>query len=293
MFPPVVPAPPSPRRWRLPGGELDFARGPALVGILNLTPDSFSDGGRLSESTFLLRRARALLDAGATLLDLGGESTRPGAKPVAVEEELARVLPALRLLRAELPQARLSLDTRRAAVARAGVEAGAEAINDISMLADPAMAAVAASTGAGLIISHLRGEPATMQQAPHFDDPVAEVAAELAAAAEQALDAGVDPAAIVLDPGIGFGKTLDHNLALLRNPDALRWRDRPLFVGVSRKRMLGALLPEDHPGREDPGARDGATALCSALLAWRGVELLRVHEVAASAAAVRLAHALV
>lgn len=263
-----------------------------MVGILNLTPDSFSDGGELASPDTLLARAATHLAAGAVLLDLGGESTRPGAAPVSPDEELARVLPAISLLRRELPHARLSLDTRHARVARAGLALGVEVINDISMLADPDMAATVAAAGAGLVISHLRGVPATMHHAPDFTDVVAEVAQELATAADRAVAAGVQPEAIVLDPGIGFGKTLEHNLALLQQPDRLRWRNRALFIGVSRKRMLGALLPEGHPGQSQPPARDLATAVTSALLAWRGVELLRVHDVAASADALRIAGAL-
>jgi dihydropteroate synthase len=264
-----------------------------IVGVLNVTPDSFSDGGRFLRSDSeldrgaLLRAAEALLAGGADVLDVGGESTRPGAAPVSTTEEIRRTRPAIEAL-AKRFGARLSIDTRSAEVADAALDAGASIVNDVSGLrSDPALAAVVARRGAGLVLGHLRGEPATMQDDVHFDDVLAEVADELAASVARALAAGVAPAAIAVDPGIGFGKRLPHNLALLANVGRLRARlGLPVLVGPSRKAFLGELTG-------DPvEARDGATQAACAIAVFEGADAVRVHDVAGARRVVAVARAL-
>jgi dihydropteroate synthase len=246
-------------------------RGPALVGILNLTPDSFSDGGELPTSASVLERARTMRDAGALILDLGGESTRPGAEPVAVDEELARVMPAVELLVADGHL--ISVDTRRAEVARVALSAGAHLINDVGGLRDPAMVSALAEAGAPGVAMHMRGEPATMQREPDYDDVVAEVGAFVLASARRALDAGVPD--VVIDPGIGFGKGFDHNIELLVRLDELCAGPHPLMLGASRKRFLGRIA-----GVERAGDRDPASVAVHLHGAAKGAALLRVHDVA-------------
>jgi dihydropteroate synthase len=270
-----------------------FPRGRVtIVGVLNLTPDSFSDGGRWLRSDgapdlgALLRAGEALLAAGAHVLDLGGESTRPGAQPVAAAEEIARVAPALEALAKRLG-APLSVDTRKAAVAEAALDAGATIVNDVSGLRhDPALAAAAARRGAGLILGHLRGEPATMQREIRFDDVVGEVAAELLASAERARAAGIPDERLAADPGIGFGKRTEHSLALLARVGELRARvGLPILVGPSRKSFLGELTGDP------PEARDVASHAACAVAIFAGADAVRVHDVAGArrAAAVALA----
>lgn len=273
----------SSRTWKIRRQEIHFRQSPLLIGVLNCTPDSFSDGGEKTSLPKLLASAQNLLTQGATILEVGGESTRPGATPVSETEEINRIHPAITALKNQFPEAILSLDTRKAAVAQAGLKAGADILNDISLLSEPKIATLAAESGAGLVLSHLRGTPETMQQNPTFADVVTEVTKELATAAQLACSLGVAKEQIVLDPGIGFGKTTDHNLSLLRHLHRLRWQDRPLFVGVSRKRFLGEIcnLP-------NPKDRDLATAVSSAFLAQNQVELIRVHNVAASNQALQL-----
>ena len=269
-----------------------FPRGRVtIVGVLNLTPDSFSDGGRFlrdgaPDLAALLRAAEEMLAAGADVLDVGGESTRPGAQPVAEAEEIARVVPALEALAKGLP-ARLSIDTRKARVAEAALDAGAQLVNDVSGLRhDPALAAVAARRGAGLILGHLRGEPATMQREIRFGDVVAEVAAELSASAALARAAGIPDERLAVDPGIGFGKRLAQNLALLAGAGRLRELvGLPVLVGPSRKSFLGELTG-------DPaGERDLASHAACAVAIFAGADAVRVHDVAGArrAAAVALA----
>jgi dihydropteroate synthase len=264
-----------------------------IVGVLNLTPDSFSDGGRFLghdsalDRGALLRAAEALLAGGADVLDVGGESTRPGAAAVSTAEEIRRTRPAIEALAKQFG-ARLSIDTRSAEVADAALDAGASIVNDVSGLrSDPALAAVVARRGAGLVLGHLRGEPATMQHDVHFDDVLAEVADELAASVARALAAGVAPAAIAVDPGIGFGKRLPHNLALLANVGRLRARlGLPVLVGPSRKAFLGELTG-------DPvEARDSATQAACAIAVFEGADAVRVHDVAGARRAVTVARAL-
>jgi dihydropteroate synthase len=250
---------------------LELAR-PRIMGILNATPDSFSDGGRFADPVRALDRALEMVDAGADLLDVGGESTRPGARPVPPEEELARILPVIKALKARLPTP-ISVDTRKAEVARAALDAGADVINDVSALHDAAMGVVVAASGAGLVLMHMRGNPQTMQRAPSYHDVAGEVAAELSAALMRAREAGIAAERIVIDPGIGFAKTAEHNLELLGRLDELASLGRPILLGPSRKAFLGKLLGDVPPERRDVGT---AAACVVGLL--RGVRIFRVHE---------------
>jgi dihydropteroate synthase len=259
------------------------------MGVLNVTPDSFSDGGRWLDRDHAVAHGVAMRDAGADLVDVGGESTRPGAGRVDAEVETARVLPVVRELVAE--GVRVSIDTTRAAVAEAAVEAGAAVVNDVSGgLADPAMAPAVAVARVPWILMHWRGHSDRMSRLATYDDVVREVRAELVARVDAAVRAGVEPAALVLDPGLGFAKTGAHNWALLRRLDALTELGFPVLVGASRKRFLGDLLADDGVPRPT-GGRDGATAAVSALAAQAGAWGVRVHDVAGSLDAVRVAAA--
>ena len=261
-----------------------YPRG-ALVGVLNVTPDSFSDGGEHLAFDAAVAHGLRLAAEGAALVDVGGESTRPGAEPVTAERELARVLPVVEVLAAE--GIAVSIDTSKAVVARAALAAGAVLVNDVTALrASAELASVVAEAEADLCLMHMLGEPRTMQDDPRYDDVVAEVESFLAERAEAAVAAGVSRDRIVLDPGIGFGKTLAHNLALLRALPRLA-RLGPLLVGVSRKRFLGALT-----GR-DVAADRVAASVAAALYCYRGgAHLLRVHDVAATADALAVERAL-
>ncbi|MBI4576878.1 MAG: dihydropteroate synthase [Planctomycetes bacterium] len=244
------------------------------MGVLNVTPDSFSDGGACLEVEAAVRRGRELAAQGADVIDVGGESTRPGAAEVPPEEELRRVLPVLERL-AAVVDVPLSVDTRRAEVARRALEAGARVVNDVSALGDPRMAQVCAAAGATVVLMHMRGRPADMQADPRYDDVVGEVAGLLAGARERARREGVAPGSIWVDPGIGFGKTLAHNLALLAALPRLRVETGcPLLVGVSRKSFLGALT--GRPVAERVHGTAGAVAMCVA----GGADAVRVHDVA-------------
>ncbi len=257
-----------------------------IMGIVNVTPDSFSDGGRWQGEDRLAARIDQLLAEGADLIDVGGESTRPFAQPVGEAEELARVLPAVRAVRrrSEVP---VSVDTTKATVARAALEAGADLINDVSALRhDPAMVTVVRDSGCRVVIMHRLGTPGDMQLAPHYEDVVAEINRFLAGRIAWLEEQGVDRSRVIVDPGLGFGKTLEHNLDILRNVAAFKQHGCPLLIGHSRKSFLGRLL--DLMVTE----RDPATAVVSALLAGRGVDILRVHDVLASRQAVQLAEAL-
>lgn len=263
-----------------------------VVGVLNATPDSFSDGGRFVagdriDLDAVVAEALRMQRAGAHVLDVGGESTRPGAVEVPAEIEVARVVPILEALSkaCELP---LSIDTRKSAVARAALAAGAGIVNDVSGgRFDPALLAIAAEQGAWLVLGHLRGTPATMQDAPQFHDVLGEVAEELAASVAHAEAAGVVPAQIVVDPGIGFGKRQQDNLALLANAGWLGERlGKPVLVGPSRKAFLGQLTGD----RVDQ--RDVATAAACAVAVFAGADAIRVHDVGAGVRAARVGAAL-
>lgn len=251
--------------------ELRFPR-PSVMGIVNVTPDSFSDAGLNFEAETAIASARRMLEEGAAIIDIGGESTRPGALAVGLEEELRRVIPVLEALAG----APISIDTSKAEVARRALELGAELVNDVTALrGDPLMAEVVASSNACLCLMHLRGEPRTMQATPHYHDVVSEVAAFLEQRLAFAVAHGVREERICLDPGIGFGKTVEHNLALVNRLDVLLAFGRPVLIGFSRKRSLGRLLG-------DPEAERGTTAasIGAALAAFgRGVSIFRVHDV--------------
>jgi dihydropteroate synthase len=267
---------------------LDFARGPLLMGILNVTPDSFSDSGTYGGTAAAVRCALAMAGEGADLIDVGGESTRPGAAAVSVEEELGRVLPVITALASQLP-GRISVDTYKAKVAAQALAAGAYMINDISALRmDAEMVAVLRDARCPVVLMHMQGEPRTMQEAPSYDDVVEEVHRFFCERLEWAVDHGLREDDLLLDPGIGFGKTVEHNLQLLRNLRSFRTLGRPLVVGTSRKRFLGSIL-----GIEKPRERDNATAATTALAVWQGAHIVRVHEVAHNREAARVAHALV
>lgn len=252
-----------------------------VMGILNVTPDSFSDGGRFAARDAALRHAERMVTAGATLIDVGGESTRPGARPVSPVEELERVAPVVEALAAELDVV-ISLDTSTPAVMREGARLGAGLINDVRALRRDGALEAAADTGLPVCLMHMLGEPGTMQQDPRYDDVVGEVCAFLEQRMAACAEAGVVRERIVLDPGFGFAKTLDHNLSLFKHLDVVRALGRPLLVGVSRKSMIGQAL-----GREVHERLYGGIAL-AALAVANGACILRVHDVAETVDAVRM-----
>ncbi|WP_443623212.1 dihydropteroate synthase [Cellulomonas xiejunii] len=259
-----------------------------VMGVVNVTPDSFSDGGRWFDAAGAVERGLSLLDEGADLLDVGGESTRPGAARVPVEEELARVLPVVEQLVAH--GAVVSVDTTRAVVAAQAVDRGAVLVNDVSGgLADPDMASVVARTGAAYVAMHWRGHADVMDAHDAYDDVVAEVRRELAQRVAVLRDAGVRDEQVVLDPGLGFAKTGESNWPLLAHLPELVADGYPVLVGASRKRFLGHLMAGPDGTPAPPAARDDATAAVTALAAAAGVWAVRVHEVRASVAAVRVA----
>ncbi|MFI5279418.1 MAG: dihydropteroate synthase [Gemmatimonadales bacterium] len=274
-------APPAMQCWRTARRSLPLARA-TVLGILNITPDSFSDGGRHLAPADAVRAAKIM--RGADIFDVGGESTRPGARAVSEADEIARVVPVIEQLGPlGLP---ISVDTRRANVARAALRAGAEIVNDVSgLLKDPAMVSAALDARAGVVIMHMRGEPDTMDREAVYDDVVADVTRELAERRDRALDAGIAPEAIVLDPGLGFAKTTEHNLALIHHLDAIAALGHPVMVGPSRKRFLGAVTGLD------VGSRDEATAAACVAARIFGASLFRVHNVGRAREALDVADA--
>ncbi len=258
------------------------------MGIVNVTPDSFFDGGRLGTLDEAVAHGLSLVEAGADLLDVGGESSRPGAAAVPAQQEIARVIPVIERLAAEAAVP-VSVDTYKAETAAAALDAGARLVNDIGGLRlDPELAHATAEGGGGLVLMHSRSTPRDMQEGARgaYEDVVAEVADFLAEATERAVDAGVAPEAIAVDPGIGFGKTLEHNVALLQAIDRLAPPGRPVLVGTSRKSMLGALT-----GRGPEGRLAGSVASVAAAV-MRGAEIVRVHDVGPTVDACRVAEAL-
>jgi dihydropteroate synthase len=256
-----------------------------LMGIVNVTPDSFSDGGRFLDPERAIEHGRRLAGDGADILDVGGESTRPGARAVTAEEELARVAPVLAGL-GEV-DAEISIDTSKVAVAEAALDAGAEIVNDVTALrAEPALAGLCAARGCGVVLMHMQGTPRTMQENPIYGDVVDDVKAVLAGRIEFAVGEGIDEEAIWIDPGIGFGKTVRHNLELIARLAELRDLGRPLVVGTSRKRFIGSLT-----GREVDDRVGGSVASIVLALA-HGADVLRVHDVAEVRDAVRVAEAI-
>lgn len=270
--------------WQCRDRSFDFSNGPLVMGVLNVTPDSFSDGGRWSDPAAAIARAHQMVAEGAAILDLGGESTRPGSEPVSPEEQWRRLEPVVRALAVPGGPC-LSLDTRSAWVAERGLEAGAHLVNDVSALGDPAMADVVARFGAGLVVMHMKGTPETMQRDPSYDDVVAEVASFFAGRLLRARGAGIPDERVAFDPGIGFGKRVEHNLALVRRLPDLAALGRPLVVGASRKSFIAKITPAEVHERL-PGSL--ATA---AIAVFGGAACLRAHDVAATVQAARVAHA--
>ena len=257
------------------------------MGVLNVTPDSFSDGGEWIELEAAVAHGRAMAAQGAELVDVGGESTRPGSAGVALDEELRRVVPVVEALAHDDLAAGVSVDTSKAAVAEAALAAGATYVNDVTAFrGDPAMAGLVAQAGCECCLMHMLGEPRTMQDDPRYDDVVDDVRAFLEQRAAFAVGEGVAPERIHVDPGIGFGKTLEHNLELLRRLDEIVALGFPVMVGTSRKSFLGRLT-----GREDPHDRVAATVATSVMALERGATLFRVHDVAANADGLRVAAA--
>ena len=274
---------PSSTIWRCRERTLRCDR-TLIMGILNITPDSFSDGGNYFDLAQAVVRGLKIANEGADIIDIGGESTRPGAAVVDEAEELRRVVPIIRTL-AERTNCAISVDTNKASVARAALQAGAHAINDISAATwDEAMAATVAEFQAGIILMHCQGTPATMQQEPHYDDIVGEVRDYLGARIEALVAAGLPRENTVVDPGFGFGKTLEHNLTLLRQLDQFTRLGRPILVGLSRKAMLGTLTGQKRPEQR---IHAGLAAVTAAIL--RGARLVRTHDVAATRDAARIA----
>lgn len=283
----ILPRPTVPPSIGFKTGILDFKQ-PVFMGILNLTPDSFSDGGRLTDIQSVLQQAETFVNQGARILDIGGESSRPGSQPVPLDEEKRRVLPAIEALANEKLPAFISIDTYKADVAQCATNRGACIINDISALGDPGMAEVAGRSGAALILMHMRGTPQTMQQgALHYDNLALEITEHLQSRIKIAVEAGVMPSKCMIDPGIGFGKTTAHNLQLTKDMRRLTSLGTPVVYGPSRKRFLGEIT-----GRpvED---RDRATAAACGFARLAGAHIFRVHNVAATKDAIALADAMI
>jgi len=258
---------------------------PKLMGVVNVTPDSFSDGGLFLEPEAAIAHGEQLVRDGAVILDVGGESTRPGAEPVSIEEELNRTQPVVGDLAAMGHT--VSIDTSKAAVAEAAIGVGAEIVNDVTALRDLEMAALCAERGVGVVLMHMPGDPRTMQDDPRYEDVVDEVRAFLAERIETAVAAGVEEERIWVDPGIGFGKTLEHNLELLRRLGELRELGRPVVIGTSRKSFIGKI--DGSPVEE----RIGGTIASSVLAAAEGADVLRIHDVAEIGQALKVAAAIV
>jgi len=272
--------------WKLAERDIDLSRHGMIMGVLNLTPDSFSDGGKFFSNEAAIAQGEQMARDGAQIIDVGGESTRPGAEPISAEEELRRVLAVIKKLR-EKVSAFISIDTSKAEVAHAALEVGASIINDVTGgRGDSEMLPLVAKRKAAFIIMHMQGEPRTMQIDPRYEDVVAEVADFFRQQYERIIQSGIDPMAIAFDPGIGFGKTLEHNLKLLGNLEALRVQGRPLVVGVSRKGFLGKIAQS-----KETSDRFAPTIALTSLLRAQGANVLRVHDVKENAAALRVADA--
>jgi len=273
--------------WKIGDRLYDLTHEAMVMGILNVTPDSFFDGGRYSEPYAAVRRALEMEAEGAAIIDLGGESTRPGADSVSEEEEIKRVLPVLERMRRRV-RCLISIDTTKAGVARVALDAGADIVNDVSGLKlDPGMIPLLAKRHAAVILMHRQGTPKSMQENPAYDDVVLEVRRALLEGLHEANARGIRRERMVLDPGIGFGKRVEHNLALLRNCDSLAPHDLPLLIGVSRKSFIGAV--QGLPGIDD---RFWSGIALSAMLRRRGVRIFRVHDVRATVEAVRMTEAI-
>lgn len=273
--------------WRTSRRAFDLTHRGIIMGVINVTPDSFSDGGAFDDVDSAVAHGLRLVAEGAEILDIGGESTRPGSQPVTAAEEMRRVLPVIEQLARRVPTA-LSIDTSKAEVARAAMEAGAEIINDVTALrGDDAMGAVAAETGAGVVLMHMRGTPRTMQKDPHYEDAVREVRDFLAERLAAARGAGIADDRLAVDPGIGFGKTVEHNLQLIASLGTFAGLACPVVLGVSRKSFLAAAA-----GCEDITDRDAPTVALTSLGRELGARIFRVHAVRANAEALRMTEAI-
>lgn len=272
--------------WKVDGRIVDLSRYGMIMGVLNVTPDSFSDGGEFFSIDKAVERGLEIAAGGARIVDVGGESTRPGAETVGVEEELRRVIPVIERLQAKI-DIFISIDTSKSEVAKAALDAGASIINDVTGgRGDEKMLPLAAKRNAAFIVMHMQGNPRTMQVAPHYVDVASEVADFFLQRYARALECGIDPMAIAFDPGIGFGKTLEHNLELIGKLGALRVRERPLVIGVSRKAFLGKLV-----GSSDMSDRLAPTVALTSLLRSRGANIIRVHDVKENVDALRVTEA--
>jgi dihydropteroate synthase len=271
--------------WKLGTRDLDISRG-VIMGVLNVTPDSFSDGGVHAAAADAIAGGIAMHDAGAEIIDVGGESTRPGAQPVSIADELSRVIPVVERL-ADLGRL-VSIDTSKPTVARAAIEAGAGILNDVTACSAPGMAELVVEAGVGVVLMHMQGTPEDMQRDPRYHDVVTVVAGFLAERAAHLIDMGASPDSIAIDPGIGFGKTVRHNLELLAGLGTLARLGYPVVLGASRKAFLGRVT-----GIESPMDRDGVTAVTTALGFERGARVFRVHDVPSSRAALLVAATIV
>jgi len=269
--------------WQCGSRTLDLAS-PVVMGVLNVTPDSFSDGGRFIDAESALQQARRLIADGAAIVDIGGESTRPGAEPASIAQELERVIPVISAMRAE-SNIFISVDTSKPEVMQAAVAAGADIINDVRALSGAGALEAAAASGAGICLMHMLGEPRTMQNDPHYENVVEDVSAFLAARMRACRDAGIDSARLAIDPGFGFGKLAVHNLALLKSLSSFEVLGAPVVVGLSRKSMLNKLT-----GRGVDDRLAGSVAL-AAIAVLNGARIVRAHDVAATLDAVRVAAA--
>ncbi len=275
------------RIWKIGDRVFNVSRQGLIMGVLNVTPDSFSDGGKFFAREKAIERGMAMAAEGAHIIDVGGESTRPGAEPIAAEEELRRVIPVIEKLRAKIDVA-ISIDTSKSGVARAAIQAGASIVNDVTGgRGDEEMLPLVAETNTAFIIMHMQGTPRTMQNQPRYADVVLEIADFFRQQYARAIVYNIDPMAIAFDPGIGFGKTLDHNLELLAHLEQFRVHDRPVVVGVSRKSFLAKLIDS-----LDVGDRLAPAVALTALLRARGADVFRVHEVKENVSALRVSEAI-
>ena len=278
----------SDRIWRCRDEVLVLGRRTLVMGIVNVTPDSFSDGAMFAGVDDAVAHGARLVDEGADVVDVGGESTRPGSDPIEADEEILRVVPVIEGLAKARPGTPISVDTRKPEVAIAALDAGASVVNDIAGGRNSALLETVSRSGAGVVLMHMLGEPKTMQDDPRYDDVVAEVHEFLRERIEAAVFAGIPEERVCIDPGIGFGKTVDHNVALLRAVPALRLLGAAVMVGASRKGFIGTLT-----GVEDPAARLEGSLAVAVLAAAHGADLVRVHDVEATVPALKVADAVV
>ncbi len=267
---------------------LDLTGGPLVMGVLNVTPDSFSDGGDYLDASTAVARGAQMIEEGADLIDIGGESTRPGSESVCPAEQIRRTQPVIARIHQQYPAVPISIDTRLSEVASAAIDAGASIVNDVSALRDdPAMTSLVAGRHVPVVLMHMQGDPKTMQQAPHYGDVVADVVAFLSERMAAAVAAGIDRSMLIVDPGIGFGKTVRHNLDLIRRLSELVRLEAPILIGVSRKRFIGSILQID-----DPRQRGLGTAAAVAACVLGGANIVRVHDVEQTIQVVRMCDAI-